>query len=190
MQMTGSIDPAGVAGGPIIVTNTDQTTNQFTCSWETMPEALQGAGITWKCYNPYGPIYQPGSGAFINKNVLLYFKQYSDPTSTLYQNAFGYYGPNVNGGLTASGGPNDFATDVANNTLPKVSWILSPDSYDEHPPAPAQPCEWYMLRSSTPFCPTPLCGRAPCPSSCTTRTTAGSTTSRHRLPRPGPTASI
>jgi phospholipase C len=146
MQMTGSIDPAGVAGGPIIVTNSDQTTNQFTCSWETMPEALQGAGITWKCYNPYGPLYQPGSSAFVNKNVLLYFKQYSDPTSALYQNAFGYYGPNVNGGLTAPGGPDDFATDVANNTLPQVSWILSPDSYDEHPPAPAQLGEWYTLQ--------------------------------------------
>jgi phospholipase C len=82
----------------------------------------------------------------VNKNVLLYFKQYSDPTSTLYQNAFGYYGPNVNGGLTASGGPDDFAKDVANNTLPQVSWILSPDSYDEHPPAPAQLGEWYTLQ--------------------------------------------
>ena len=61
MQMTGSIDPAGVAGGPIIVTNSDQTTNQFTCSWETMPEVLQADGISWKCYNPYGPLYQPGS---------------------------------------------------------------------------------------------------------------------------------
>ena len=59
MQMTGSIDPAGVAGGPIIVTNSDQTTNQFTCSWETMPEALQGAGISWKCYNPYGSSTSP-----------------------------------------------------------------------------------------------------------------------------------
>jgi phospholipase C len=146
MQMTGSIDPAGVAGGPILVTNSDQATNKFTCSWETMPEVLQAAGVTWKCYNPYGPVYQPGSSAFINKNVLLYFKQYSDPTSPLYQNAFGHYGPNVVGGLTASGGPNDFAADVANNTLPQVSWILSPDSYDEHPPAPAQLGEWYTLQ--------------------------------------------
>jgi phospholipase C len=143
MHMTGSIDPAGVAGGPIIVTNSDQTTTQFTCSWPTMPEALQTAGITWKCYNPYGSLYQPGSSAFVNKNVLLYFEQYSDSSSALYQNAFGYYGPNVDGGLTESGGPNDFASDVANDTLPQVSWIFSPDGYDEHPPAPAQLGEWY-----------------------------------------------
>ncbi len=143
MQMTGSIDPAGVAGGPVLVTNSSQSANQFTCSWETMPEVLQNAGISWKCYNPYGSNYQPGSSYFFSKNMLLYFEQYSDPNSPLYQNAFNYYGPNVNGGLTQPGGPNNFAADVANDTLPQVSWILSPDSYDEHPPAPPQLGEWY-----------------------------------------------
>lgn len=143
MQMTGTIDPAGTAGGPIIVTNSDQTANQFTCSWETMPEVLQSAGISWKCYNPYGSNYRPGASFFLSDNMLLYFRQYSDSSSALYRNAFDYYGPNVNGGLTDSGGPNDFAADVANDTLPQVSWIVSPDSYDEHPPAPPQLGEWY-----------------------------------------------
>jgi phospholipase C len=143
MQMTGSIDPAGVAGGPIIVTNSDQSTVKGTCSWTTMPEVLQKKGITWKAYNPYGPDYQPASKSFVNKNVLLYFEQYlADPTSSLYKNAFGYYGTNVVGGLTKTG-PDDFAKDVKNNTLPQVSWIMSPDSYDEHPPAPAALGEWY-----------------------------------------------
>jgi phospholipase C len=45
--------------------------------------------------------------------------------------------------LTSNPSPNDFASDVANDTLPQVSWIISPDSYDEHPPAPAQLGEWY-----------------------------------------------
>ena len=78
--------------------------------------------------------------------MLLYFNQYAnaDPTSAPYQNAFCYYGPNVNGGLTETNpNPNDFTADVANGTLPQVSWIISPDSYDEHPPAPAQLGEWY-----------------------------------------------
>jgi phospholipase C len=77
--------------------------------------------------------------------MLLYFNQYAnaDPSSAPYQNAFSYYGPDVNGGLTSNPSPNDFASDVANNTLPQVSWIISPDSYDEHPPAPAQLGEWY-----------------------------------------------
>jgi phospholipase C len=143
MQISGTIDPAGEAGGPILVTNSTLAGNQFTCSWQTMPEVLTANNISWKCYNPYGSLYQPGSPVFISKNMLLYFEQYSDPSSSLYQNAFGYYGPNVKGGLTTPGSPNDFAKDVARGTLPQVSWIISPDEYDEHPPAPAQLGEWY-----------------------------------------------
>ncbi len=145
MSLTATIDPAGEAGGPIWDTADLQGPVQGTCSWETMPEVLQANGITWKCYNPYGSLYQPGSPIFINKNVLLYFNQYvSNPTSPLYQNAFSYYGPNVTNGLTSTN-PNqsDFAADVANNTLPQVSWIMSPDTYDEHPPAPPALGEWY-----------------------------------------------
>ena len=143
MAISGSVDPAGIAGGPILTTYDSLIDYQGTCSWRTMPEVLQDAGITWKTYNPYGPDYQPGAVGFVSKNMLLYFKQYQDPSSPLYQNAFGYCGTNVVGGLTAGVGPNDFATDVANGTLPQVSWIISPNSYDEHPPAPAAWGEWY-----------------------------------------------
>ena len=143
MAISGTIDPAGVAGGPILTTTSDQADHQFTCSWETMPEVLTDSNISWKCYNPYGANYQPGSPDFFSKNMLLYFEQYSDPGSSLYQNAFNYYGPNVNGGLTEAGGPDNFASDVADGTLPQVSWIISPDTYDEHPPAPAKLGEWY-----------------------------------------------
>ncbi len=143
MQMTGTIDPAGVAGGPILVTNDALPPVQGTCSWTTMPEVLQDAGVSWKVYNPHGPNYQPGAPFFFNKNVLLYFEQYQTPGSALYQKAFEYYGPNVTGGLTDGASPNDFAADVANGTLPAVSWIMSPDSYDEHPPAPPALGEWY-----------------------------------------------
>ena len=96
MQMTGTLDPSGEAGGPILVTNLALSGVRGTCSWTTMPEVLQSAGITWKAYNPHGPNYAPTSNLFLNNNVLTYFDQIvSDPTSTLYQNAFGYYGPNV-----------------------------------------------------------------------------------------------
>jgi phospholipase C len=145
MAISANLDPAGVQGGPIIVTNSAQATYQGTCTWETMPDVLTANNITWKNYNPYGSFYQPGSSEFISKNMLLYFNQYANaaPTSAAYMNAFSYYGPNVSGGLTSNPSPNDFASDVANNTLPQVSWIISPDSYDEHPPAPAQLGEWY-----------------------------------------------
>jgi phospholipase C len=149
MAISANLDPAGVAGGPIIVTNSNLPPYQGTCTWETMPDVLTEAGVTWKCYNPYGSSYQPGSGLFISKNMLLYFDQYAnaDTSSAAYQNAFSYYGPNVVGGLTSKN-PNidDFTADVANGTLPQVSWIISPDSYDEHPPAPAQLGEWYTQK--------------------------------------------
>jgi phospholipase C len=145
MAISGTLDPAGVAGGPIIVTNSSLSAFQGTCTWETMPDVLSANNVSWKCYNPYGPLYQPGESAFISKNMLLYFDQYANasPSSAAYQNAFNYYGPDVNGGLTANPSPNDFAADVSANTLPQVSWIISPDSYDEHPPAPAALGEWY-----------------------------------------------
>lgn len=145
MQISGTIDPAGIAGGPILATNDFLSQFQGTCSWETMPEILSAAGITWKHYNPSGPNYQPGASYFFSKNMLLYFDQFvSDPTSDLYDRAFNYTGTQVSGGysLTAPG-TDDFAADVANGTLPQVSWIISPDGYDEHPPAPAALGEWY-----------------------------------------------
>jgi phospholipase C len=146
MAISANLDPAGVAGGPIIVTNSNQQPYQGTCTWQTMPDVLTTAGVSWKCYNPYGPDYQPGASMFVSKNMLLYFDQYAnaDPSSRAYKNAFSYYGPNVNGGLTLTNPKiDDFTKDVRNGTLPQVSWIISPDSYDEHPPAPAELGEWY-----------------------------------------------
>ena len=157
MQMTGTLDPAGVSGGPILTTSGD---NKLTgsCSWPTMPEILQNAGVSWKVYNPYGPDYIPNGNALsmaFCKNPLFYMSQFtSDTTSALYQNAFNWNGVSIpnsahiyNGGtgtFTApAGGPNHFLADVKANTLPQVSWIISPTGYDEHPPAPASLGEWY-----------------------------------------------
>ncbi|MGH9017717.1 MAG: phospholipase C [Acidimicrobiales bacterium] len=144
MQMTGSIDPAGVAGGPILVTSSDNAL-EFTCSWKTMPELLTENGIPWKVYNPFGTAYIPGSDIAMEicKNPLMYFAQYEDPSSGLYQRAFNYYGPNVKGGFTEGNGPNDFLGDIKLGTLPAVSWIVPPVGFDEHPPAPPALGEWY-----------------------------------------------
>jgi len=145
MQMSGSLDPHGVAGGPVLVTNTDNKL-EFTCSWKTMPELLSEHGISWKVYNPYGTAYIPGPDNLsmnVCKNVLMYFDQYKDPSSGLYQRAFGFYGPNVDGGFTEGDGPNDFLADIRLGTLPAVSWIIPPVGFDEHPPAPAALGEWY-----------------------------------------------
>jgi phospholipase C len=51
MQMSGTIDPAGTSGGPVITTNQSPSA-LFSVHWDTMPEVLEEAGVSWKCYNP------------------------------------------------------------------------------------------------------------------------------------------
>ncbi len=145
MSMSGTLDPAGSAGGPVLVTNSDAS-HKFTCSWTTMPETLDAANVSWRTYNPYGSAYDitSSSSMLLNDNVLQYFSQYQSPTSSLYQNAFSYYGPNVSGGLGSPNGPDDFAADVTAGQLPSVSWIIPPIGFDQHPPAPAALGEWYI----------------------------------------------
>jgi phospholipase C len=143
-HVSGTNDPDGVAGGPVLITS-GKASVQFTASWETMPERLSAKGVPWKVYNPFGAAYRPGNPLFgsVSDNVLFYFKQFADPTTSLNQNAFGYTGINVAGGFTDGTGPNDFGHDVATNQLPAVSWIIPPVGYDEHPPAPPALGEWY-----------------------------------------------
>ena len=99
-----------------------------------MPEELEAKGVSWKVYNPRGLAYQPSSplSIVISDNILLYFKRHvQDPSSPLYKKAFGPIFPG------------DFARDVANDTLPQVSWITPPLGYDEHPPSPPAAGMWF-----------------------------------------------
>jgi phospholipase C len=100
-----------------VVTN---PSTPFIYSWETMPERLQAAGVSWKVY----------SQASSNNNVLPYFKQAQDPATPLAVN-----------GLTPTW-PADFQADVAAGQLPQVSWVLAPMDYDEHPPTPPEWGAW------------------------------------------------
>ena len=88
---SGTLDPAGEEGGPILVTN---SASSFIGSarWKTMPEELESKGVSWKVYNPPGSAYQPSNpiSMALSDNILLYFHQHvSDPSSPLYQRAFG-----------------------------------------------------------------------------------------------------
>jgi phospholipase C len=134
MQMSGTIDPAGTAGGPIIRTEGSSPSVLFSVHWSTMPEVLEDAGVSWKCYNPPGYLYSVDAMkkiGFTSDSVLAFFSQYEDPSTPLYQKAF----------LPTF--PGDFATDVRNGTLPSVSWMFTPVGYDEHPPSPSFLGEWY-----------------------------------------------
>jgi len=146
MQMTGTLDPAGTHGGPVLVTNSDEAL-EFTCTWTTMPEVLTDAGVKWKVYNPHGNSYMPGHASSMElcKNVLMYFKQYKT-NRVLYNKAFKHYGPTVANDDFSTLGANTFAMDVKHNRLPAVSWIIPNDGYDEHPPAPPALGEWYTAQ--------------------------------------------
>jgi phospholipase C len=131
--LSGTLDPEGHEGGPVLITDS-RPSAMGSASWRTMPEELEARGISWKVYNPPGGGYQPSSplSIAISDNILLYFKRHvQDPSSPLYQKAFGPIFPR------------DFARDVANDTLPQVSWICPPVGYDEHPPSPPAAGMWF-----------------------------------------------
>jgi phospholipase C len=121
--MAASLDPDGKNGGPIlqtIVTNRAAIYGRLT--YTTMPEQLQARGISWKVYSsPDETIL----GGILSDNVLAYFKNFQDPASALYKNAFG---PQF---------PVDFLADVAAGNLPQVSWLIGSILTSDHPPAPS-----------------------------------------------------
>jgi phospholipase C len=127
MSLSGSVDPSGHAGGPVLTTDHSPDA-VYSVSWDTIPEVLEDAGVSWKVYTPTGTIYTPAFfekyGMVATDNILPWFRQYRDPGSALYQKAF----------LPLY--PADFAADVASGALPGVSWINAPAGYEEHPPAP------------------------------------------------------
>jgi phospholipase C len=133
MALSGTIDPAGHAGGPVIITDPSPDA-VYSATWDTMPEVLEDAGISWKVYTPQGTLYTPEfiqqHGNIASDAILPYFKQYSNPNSALYQKAF----------LPLY--PNDFVADIRSGQLPAVSWIIPPLGYDEHPSSPPALGEW------------------------------------------------
>ena len=134
MALSGTVDPDGRHGGPVLITN-GLPEAMFSVNWTTVPELLEDRGVSWKTYSPPGPLYRVSSNPnlmLISDAILPYFSQYSDPSSALYQKAF----------LPTF--PDDFARDVRTGSLPSVSWLIPPLGYDEHPPAPPALGAWYI----------------------------------------------
>jgi len=106
--MSATIDPAGRYGGPAI----DNRGRGF--SWETYPERLEQAGVSWRIYHE--------SDDF-NCNVCKYFNQYQNlpSTSPLYDNAIR---------------DRSFAEllyDLQAGNIPQITWIVPPSTVTEHP---------------------------------------------------------
>ncbi|MEA2683958.1 MAG: phospholipase [Chloroflexota bacterium] len=123
MSVSGTMDPDGFAGGPVLSTVQRQDRRGKNFRWTTYPEQLSARGISWK-------VYQSPETA-MDTNPLAMFAQYQDPTSDLYRRAFG-----SQGWAPTSEVPTEFYADCIAGTLPQVSWVIAPDLLQEHPPFP------------------------------------------------------
>jgi phospholipase C len=133
----------GQGGGPVIAND------EIGYGWQTYPERLQAAGVSWKIYQDKGAgldaahYWGWGSNPYIGNygdNSLLYFLQYQNaaPGSPLYQGARTGTDVNKSGGLF-----DILAADVGSGQLPSVSWIVAPEAYTEHPAWPGGYGAWY-----------------------------------------------
>jgi len=105
---TASIDPDGQGGGPVY----ENLTGPF--HWETYPERLQRAGVSWRVYHEADDF---------DDNSLKFFAAYQGlaETDPLHDAAM----RNRDAGA--------FAADVAAGDLPQVTWIVAPAALSEHP---------------------------------------------------------
>lgn len=88
-------------------------------TWTTYAERLQAAGITWKVYQ------EPNN---YDDNALAWFKNFrqAQPGNPLYDRGM----VKVPDMVAA------FGNDIANGTLPQVSWVVAADFLSEHPAWP------------------------------------------------------
>ena len=112
-SMSGTIDPEGRHGGPLVETLVSgRAAKQGTFTWTTMPEQLEARGIGWKVYSsvPTGVL----------DNALPYFRAFRPGSKFARKGLQPTY-------------PQDFVSDIAHNRLPQVSWVLTSVLQSEHP---------------------------------------------------------
>ncbi|MBO1325491.1 phospholipase C, phosphocholine-specific [Acetobacter sp. TBRC 12305] len=100
--------------------------------WETYPERLQKAGVTWRVYQEYDNFGDNPLASFAA------FRKVS-PKSWQYRQARQIVPGSTHENKDTSEGRylvQAFEHDIANGTLPQVSWIVPPTALTEHPNAP------------------------------------------------------
>jgi phospholipase C len=112
--MTGTIDPTGANGGPIISNVVPSPTTGEPYTWKTYPERLTEAGISWR-------IYQEEDDYGTNQMEWFAAYQNAKPGSPLYEGALTIHSPDR------------FEWDCKNGKLPTVSWIIPTSGQSEHP---------------------------------------------------------
>ena len=159
----GSGGTDGHGAGP--VTYNGLSINGAYFVFETFPEVLQAAGVSWKFYQdlagrPFAPDFgDPGLNSFVGNFgdcTVRYSEQYfTAPTSSpLFQNAV--TGTQISNTIPSASAPpsawlawqeqlfSEFRSDVANGTLPQVSYIVGPAGYTEHSNWPVNYGAWYI----------------------------------------------
>jgi phospholipase C len=113
--MTGTIDAAGLQGGPLVKNRAVRGGFR----WTTYPERLEKAGVSWKVYN------QPSSHDTEHRpfNLLPNFTafQKASPDSALRRKGL------------APDAHDQFEQDARNDKLPAVSWLMPTSLESEHP---------------------------------------------------------
>jgi phospholipase C len=142
---TGWVGNDGKNGGPVI----DNAEAGY--DWSTYPERLEKAGVSWKIYQDMGEGLNASGfwgwtsdNAYIGNygdNSLLYFHQYQNAPqgSPLAEKA--RTGTNALNGQSLF---EIFQNDVKSGKLPRVSWVVAPEAYTEHPNWPANYGAWYV----------------------------------------------
>lgn len=124
-SVTGTMDPDGWDGGlQFVDTQVTKRANFLGAfgkkgKWVPYPEVLSAHGISWKIYST--------ADGHIGDNVLAYFKDFVNPLSPLFLQAFG-----------SQAFPIDFAADCLTGQLPQVTWLLADLIDTEHAPAPIE----------------------------------------------------
>jgi phospholipase C len=108
--MTGTIDPEGLHGGPIL----KNTASEGGYTWTSYAERLEQAGVSWKVYQQ-----KDNYGC----NLLETFKVFREAqkSSPLYTKGM------------ERGDEGQFEHDARNDRLPAVSWIIPTSYQSEHP---------------------------------------------------------
>ena len=141
---TGTVDAAGKYGGPINYNPDDYLP---VLDWPTYPERLQDAGISWQVYANK----EVGDGGGIDgwvgdygDNPLWLFQAYhdalnsSDPAKqqlAARANVIKQWLPDSGQGMNPQHVLADFIGACQTGNLPKVSWIVAPYRWCEHPAA-------------------------------------------------------
>jgi phospholipase C len=121
--LSGTIDPAGRNGGPMLHNagrapgGLDRQAFFGSLTWTTMPEQLRARGVSWKAYS--GDNFSQ-----LEDSPLPLFKRFVEDPELRDRGLRPVF-------------PTDFQQDVANGTLPQVSWIWTHIALSDHPPAPS-----------------------------------------------------